>query len=177
MQPTFFSGIKEYDTEGRKFALASLRGGRVVGTKGRVTYQYLFEVTPVAYSIQNEVENPAFISKEETPKIGETIRENTYSWAVMPAQFRFIFMPNRRLKPYAQTGAGFIFSKKPIPIPQSPSYNFAGDFGGGLMYSVKKRQTINFGYRYYHISNMNIGEINPGYNANVFYVGYSWFSK
>lgn len=34
-----------------------------------------------------------------------------------------------------------------------------------------------FGYRYFHISNMNTGVINPGYNANVFYIGYSSFYK
>ena len=40
MQPTFFSGDKEYDTEGRKFGGVSVHVGRVIGTKGPVTYQY-----------------------------------------------------------------------------------------------------------------------------------------
>jgi opacity protein-like surface antigen len=179
LQPTFFSGRKEYDTSGRQFTLGSIRFGRVVGTKGPVTYQYIFEAIPVAFSIKNEVVNPGYNGSDEgeEPRVPATIRENTYSWGVTPAGFRFIFMPNRRVKPFAQVGAGFIFSKKPIPVPQSPTYNFAGDFGGGIMYSVDRRQTLNFGYRYYHISNMNIGSINPGYNASVFYFGYSWFSK
>lgn len=177
MQPTFFSGEKEYDTEGRKFGGVSIHAGKVIGTKGPVTYEYLFEAIPLAIAIKNEVTNPAFISEEETPDVAPTVRENTYAWGVMPAGFRFIFRPEKRLKPYVRVGAGFVFSSKPIPVPESPSYNFAGDFGGGVMYSVNKRQAVTFGYRYFHISNMNIGEINPGYNANVFYVGYSWFSK
>lgn len=177
MQPTFFSGAKEYDTDGRKFATASIRFGRVIGTHKGVTYEYLFEAIPIALAIKNEVKNPAFVSDEETPNEPYTIRENTYGFAVMPAGFRFIFMPKRRLKPYVQTAAGSIFTKKPIPVPESPAYNFAGAASVGLMYSVKKRQTINFGYRYFHISNMNIGEMNPGYNASIFYIGYSFFSK
>lgn len=177
MQPTFLSGREEYDTDGRKFALGSIRWGRVIGTTRGITFQYLFEAIPVAFAVKNEVRNPEFKSPKETPDVPQTIRTNTYSMAINPAGFRFIFLPNRRLKPFVQTSAGFIFSKKPIPIPESPSYNFAADFGGGLMYSVSKRQTVNFGYRYFHISNMNIGEINPGYNANVFYVGYSFFYK
>jgi opacity protein-like surface antigen len=176
MQPTFFSGRKEYDTDGRKFTMTSIRFGRVVGTAKRVTYQYLFEVIPVSFAVKNEVK--ARIPEGRDPeRFTKTVRENTYGIGFEPAAFRFLFTPSRRLKPYAQAGAGFIFTSKPIPVPESPRYNFIGDFGGGLMYSLSERRTVNFGYRYFHISNMNIGEINPGYNANVFYVGYSLFSK
>jgi len=177
MQPTFFSGRKEYDTDGRKLALGSFRWGRVFGTVKGVTYEYLFETMPIAFAIKNEVVNP-FVSRDgKSGKKITTVRENTYGAAIHPAGFRFVFLPDRRMKPYVQTSAGFIFSSKPVPVPQSPGYNFSGDFGGGLMYSMDKDRTINFGYRYFHISNMNIGEINPGYNANVFYIGYSSFYK
>ena len=176
MQPTFFSGRKEYDTDGRQFAMASFRWGRVIGTKHGVTYQYMFRVIPVSFAIKNEVWNPdrKYDAPDGQP---ETVRRTTYGFGIEPAGFRFIFMPKRRLKPFAQTAAGFLFSRKPIPVPQSPNYNFIGEFGGGLSYSITPRRTVNFGYRYFHISNMNIGEINPGYNANVFYIGYSFFSK
>jgi hypothetical protein len=178
MQPTFFSGRKEYDTDGRKLALGSFRWGRVIGTVKGVTYEYLLEAMPIAVAIKNEVANPGYVRDEEKQKgASSTIRQNTYGAAINPAGFRFVFLPKKRLKPFVQMSAGFIFTRKPIPVPESPSYNFSGDFGGGLMYSLEKHQTINFGYRYFHISNMNIGEINPGYNANVFYVGYSSFYK
>lgn len=177
MQPTFLSGTKEYDTDGRKFVLGSYRWGRVLGTVKGVTYQYLFEAIPFAYAVQNEVRDPAYPTDEKSGTQIYTRRENTYGAAIHPAGFRFVFLPSRRLKPFVQTSAGFIFTRKPMPVPESPSYNFSADFGGGLMYSLDKRRTINFGYRYFHISNMNIGEINPGYNANVFYIGYSSFYK
>lgn len=177
MQPTFLSGHKEYDTTGRKFVSVNMHFGKVIGTVKGVTYEYLFDVSPVNFAIQNEVVNPNYISEDETPNTTPTIRENTYGFGFQPAKFRFTFMPKRRLKPYLEAGAGFLFTSKPIPVPESPRYNFIGDFGGGLMYHIKPRQAVRFGYRYFHVSNMNIGEINPGYNANIFYVGYSWFSK
>ncbi|MFN3329310.1 MAG: hypothetical protein ACK419_00095 [Pyrinomonadaceae bacterium] len=34
-----------------------------------------------------------------------------------------------------------------------------------------------FGYKYYHISNANRGLINPGFDNNIFFVGYRFFSK
>lgn len=178
IQPTFFSGHKEYDTNGRKFVLASVRYGRVIGTAKGVTYEYLFEFSPLSLAIKNEVRDRGrSLSNAEDPKHRSTVRRNTYGVAVMPAGFRFVFLPERRLKPYAQAGAGFLFSRKPIPTPASPSYNFAGDFGGGIMYSLSRRRTVQVGYRYFHLSNMNIGEVNPGYNANTFYIGFSFFSK
>ena len=171
-QPTFLSGREEYNTDGRKFMLGSFRWGRVIGTTKGVTYEYLFEAMPMVFAMRNEVRDTATSDAKK-----HTVRENTYGAAIHPAGFRFVFLPKRRLKPYAQTSAGFIFTRKPVPVPESPNYNFSGDFGGGLMYSVDKFRTINFGYRYFHISNMNIGEINPGYNANIFYIGYSSFYK
>ncbi|MEP7211544.1 MAG: acyloxyacyl hydrolase [Acidobacteriota bacterium] len=177
MQPTFFSGRKEYDTDGRKFAMTSFRFGRVVGTAKHVTFEYLFEVIPVSFAMKNEVDKRDVGTEKDDKKFTKTIRENTYGIGFEPASFRFLFAPAKRLKPFVQVGAGFIFTSKPIPVPESPRYNFIGDFGGGLMFSVSEKRTINFGYRYFHISNMNIGEINPGYNANVFYLGYSIFSK
>jgi opacity protein-like surface antigen len=177
MQPTFLSGREEYDTTGRKLVLGSFRWGRVIGTTKGVTYQYLFEAMPIATAIRNEVRNPDYTIDGKNGNVFATVRENTYGAAVHPAGFRFIFLPKRRLKPYVQTSAGFIFSRKPIPVPGSPSYNFSGDFGGGLMFNLDRKRTVNVGYRYFHISNMNIGEINPGYNANIFYIGYSSFYK
>ena len=177
MQPTFFSGRKEYDTEGRKFAMASFKWGRVVGTAKGITWEYFFEIIPVAFAINNEVKNPKFVSPEETPAEPATVRKNTYGFGFEPAGFRLIFRPKKRIKPFFRAGAGFIFTAKPIPVPESPSYNFIGDFGGGIIYHLDKKYTMDFGYRYFHISNMNIGEINPGYNANVFYVGFSRFYK
>lgn len=170
MQPVFFSGRKEYDTGGRKFAMTSFRYGKVLGTVKNVTYEYAVEVIPVAMAIKNEVRSG---KASGTP----TQRARTYAFGIQPLSFRFIFMPDRRLKPFVRVGAGFIFSAKPIPVPGSTTYNFIGDFGGGLMYHVTRKRTVNVGYRYFHISNMNIGDVNPGYNANVFYVGYSLFSK
>ncbi len=167
-QPTFFSGIKEYNTSGRRFAMTSFRLGHIVGTRGGVTYQYLFEVMPLSMALKNE-------TKSGDQK--KTKRTNTYAFGIEPIGFRFLFRPNSRLKPYVQSGAGFIFSAKPIPVPDGLSTNFIGDFGGGMVYSVTPTRLVNFGYRYFHISNMNLGKINPGYNANVFYVGYSFLVR
>ena len=175
-RPTNFNE-REFDTAGRKFALLSVRWGRIIGTPKNITYEYQIEVAPVALAIKNEVANPAFQTVAATPNVAPTVRETTYGFAVSPIGFRFLFRPDKRLKPFVGLHAGFIFFRKPVPLPQSLSYDFTGDFGGGIQYQFEKNKAVSFGYRYYHISNMNIGTINPGYKAQIFYIGYSFFYK
>lgn len=177
--PSNFAGPKEYDVYGRDLYLANFRVGRVIGTKGRVTYEYLFGATPLAVFTQNEVANPDYVSATATPNVAPTKREITYGVGVQPVNFRFIFLPRRRIKPYAQAGAGLLYTTKPVPVPVSRTINLTGDFGGGVMYMLSEKRAVNFGYKYFHISNGNIGGKinNPGYNANVFSVTYSFFWK
>lgn len=177
--PSNFAGPKEYDVYGRDLHLTTFRLGRVIGTKGMITYQYFFSAAPLAVFTKNEVKNPAFISEEKTPNVSPTRRRTTVGFGVQPVNFRFIFLPDSRLKPFAQVGAGILLTNNAIPVPAGKPLNFTGDFGGGIQYFTSRRRAITFGYKYFHISNGNIGGRinNPGYNANVFYFSYSIFYK
>lgn len=176
--PSNFSGPKEYDVYGRRVITTSLRFGRVIGTKGPVTFEYLFEVLPLVVFFKNEVKNKAYKARmNETTLVPATRRETTYGVGVQPLGFRFIFLPEKRIRPFAQVGTGVLFTNKAVPVPYSKNINFTGDFGGGVQYFVSRRRAVSFGYRYFHISNANVGGKvnNPGYNANIFYFGYSFF--
>jgi len=177
--PTNLGGPREFATEGRDVHLFSFSLGRVIGTKGKVTYEYFFSAIPLAIFARNEVTNPAFVSPAATPSVSPTLRETTYGVGIQPLNFRFIFLPKKRLKPYAQAGGGLLFTNKAVPVPNAKSYNLIGDFGGGLMYLMTRKHAVNIGYKYFHISNANInGKINnPGLNANTFYASYSVLFK
>ena len=174
--PSNFAGPKEFDVYGRDLNLVSFRIGRVIGTKKNVSYQYMFGVTPLSIFTKNEVKNPDYVSAAATPNVAKTIRKTTYAIAFQPVNFKFIFFAKNRLKPYAQTGAGLLYASKPVPVPYSKRFNFTGDFGGGLMYMLNEKRAVSLGYKYFHISNGNIGGKinNPGFNANVFYINYSF---
>lgn len=174
--PSNFAGPKEFDVYGRDLNLFSFRVGRVIGTKKNVSYQYLFGATPLGIFTKNEVTNPAYVSATPTPNAAKTVRRTTYAVAIQPVNFKFIFFAKNRLKPYAQTGAGLLYASKPVPVPYSKRFNFTGDFGGGLMYMLSEKRAVSLGYKYFHISNGNIGGKinNPGFNANVFYINYSF---
>ena len=54
-------------------------------------------------------------------------------------------------------------------------FNFTFDFGGGIQLFTKNHNAVTLGYKYDHISNAYRGQINPGFDSNVFYVGFSFF--
>ncbi|HEX8288261.1 MAG TPA: acyloxyacyl hydrolase [Pyrinomonadaceae bacterium] len=175
--PSNFAGPKEFDVYGRDLHLVTFRFGRVIGTKKNVSYQYMFGVTPLAVFTKNEVVNPEYVSPTATPTIAPTKRETTYGLGFQPVNFKFIFLAKNRLKPYAQVGAGILVTNKAVPVSRSTLFQLTGDFGGGLMYMLSPNKAVSLGYKYFHISNGNInGKINnPGFNANVFYLNYSFF--
>ncbi|MBC7795293.1 MAG: acyloxyacyl hydrolase [Pyrinomonadaceae bacterium] len=175
IQPTFLSGRKEYDTSGRKLLATSFHFGRVIGTKRGVTYEYMFEVSPFAVALNNEVRNKDFVSATQTPNISPTKRRTSYGAGFQPAVFKFTFMPKKRVKPFARVGAGMIFFNDNFPTSDATKYNFTGEFGGGVQFHTSRKRALNVGYKYFHISNFNTSRANPGYNANVVYVGYSLF--
>lgn len=175
--PSNFAGPKEFDVYGRHLYMGTFRFGRVVGTKRNVSYEYLFGVTPLAVFSKNEVVNTDYVSPTETPNLAPTKRETSYGIGFQPINFKFIFLAKNRLKPYALTGAGIMVVNKAVPVPRSTLFQLTGEFGGGLMYMLSEKRAVDFGYKYFHISNGNInGKINnPGFNANVFYINYSFF--
>lgn len=174
-EPTHFTGEKTYNTAGRKLGLPVIRWGRVIGTAKGITWQYLIEAAPLVISLKNEVTNPYYVSPAVTPGETPTRRETSYGAVITPVAFRFYFFPKSRVKPFTQIGAGALFTNKPMPLPTTTRINFAGYWGGGVMYQIRRNRAITFGYRYLHISNANTTNPNPGYNANVFSIGYSFF--
>jgi hypothetical protein len=179
LNPSNFAGPKEFDVYGRDLHLFSFRFGRVVGTKKNVSYEYMFGVTPLAIFRANEVVNEDFVSPTETPLVAPTKRETSYGIGFQPVNFKFMFFAKNRLKPYAQVGAGILVTNKSVPVPRSTLFQLTGDFGGGFMYMTSPKRAVSLGYKYFHISNGNInGKINnPGFNANVFYINYSFLFR
>lgn len=177
--PSNFSGPKSFDVYGRDLHLFSVRAGRILGTKNNVSYEYMFGASPLAIFTRNEVVNPAFVSAAATPFVAPTKRETTYGIGIQPVNFKFMFFAKNRLKPYAQVGAGLLFTNKDVPVPRATRLNLTGDFGGGLMYMLTGKRAVSFGYKYFHISNGKglDNANNPGYNANVFYINYSFLCR
>lgn len=170
---TWMSGPKIWDISGHKQLVASVRWGRILGTKGIVTFSYAIEFAPISLAIGNEVVNENFTpgSLMQPP----TKRETTYGVHINPASFRFIFFPKLRLRPFIGSGIGPSYHLKNVPIPSGTKWNLMIDFQIGGQYMLSKKRAVQFGYRYFHLSNVYLSDFNPGYNTNMYFFGYSIF--
>jgi lipid A 3-O-deacylase len=55
-------------------------------------------------------------------------------------------------------------------------FNYTPQFGLGVHYFIKPRQSISVSANAVHISNASMGDANPGVNASVqFSIGYTWW--
>jgi hypothetical protein len=170
---TWMSGPKYYDISNRQHLLGSVRWGKILGTRAFVTYSWAIEIQPINIAFGNEVDNPRYLegSVGEPPRN----REATYGVGINPASFRFIFFPQYRLRPMLGAGFGVVRHYKRVPTVEGTKFNFQADFQIGGQYMLKENKALNFGYRYYHLSNLYLFNFNPGYNVNMFFVGYSVF--
>lgn len=175
--PTKFAGSDEYNLAGRSTAMINFRIGRVIGTGKNITYTYLFGFTPLVVAFGNEVKNPLYLSPPKTPNVPHKRRETSYGAGFSPIDFRFTFLAKRRVKPFAQAGAGMLVFSKSLPLPESRRLQFTGDFGDGVPMHQSQNRVVTLGYRYFHVSNGNLMPkiYNVGYNAQTFYFRFSFF--
>jgi hypothetical protein len=54
-------------------------------------------------------------------------------------------------------------------------FNFTYDFGVGAQVPLTADTAVTLGYSYFHISNAGLGRSNPGFDANLLYLGVSLF--
>lgn len=105
--------------------------------------------------------------------------------SITPIILRWDLASHGRLMPFVQGAGGLIWTNHKFP-PVGPFeqpghqgtsvWNFTPQFGVGLQYFTKPRQSITFNANAVHISNASLGDSNPGVNASVqFQLGYSWW--
>jgi lipid A 3-O-deacylase len=105
--------------------------------------------------------------------------------SVTPVILRWNLRSGHRVLPWIQGAGGLIWTNHkfppigPYPIPNhlgTSVFNYTPQFGVGVHYFVKPRQSISFSANAVHISNASMGDSNPGVNASVqFSIGYTWW--
>ena len=152
--PTVIGTVEE-----RKFLTFGLRYGRIFAASRRVAYEYTIDVIPTAIVFQPAGQSSA------------------YGAGISPIGFKFNFRRHERVKPFVGLSGGFLYFNQPTPVnaPGATRFNFTFDFGGGIQVFVQPKKAVTLGYRFQHISNAYISDVNPGLDANVFYAGFSVF--
>jgi hypothetical protein len=100
------------------------------------------------------------------------LRRRTYGSGLSPEGFQVDFRPRKRVQPFLDHNAGFVFFVDPVLSQRESRLVYTIDFGGGINIFRKARQALTLGYRYQHLASANFGS---GTDANTFYVGVSRF--
>jgi hypothetical protein len=148
--------------EDARLGLLGLRYARVLARGENVALKYTLDAVPVALLSYPSLATPG-------------ARRTVYGAGLSPVGFQVNFRRRERIQPFAQASGGFIYFRERIPDERGAQFNFAADFGGGVQVKTGARRAWTFGYRYQHISNGYRADANPGFDSNLFYVGFSIF--
>jgi lipid A 3-O-deacylase len=79
------------------------------------------------------------------------------------------------MTPYLELAGGAIRTNANLPSGDTSNFNFSARGGGGIQLFAKRRQSVEIGCRWWHISNANLGVRNTEFNGIQVSLGYHWF--
>lgn len=161
------------------FGFVSFRYSRhLIGSKN-VALKYTIDVIPAAF-----INYDKRIVVQTAPGTFATQSENTtvYGLGLTPVGFQLNFRRGKKIQPFLTANAGLIRFAKTIPDDRSVvfpnrygrQFNFTLAGGGGLEFATENGKSFIVGFKFHHISNASTGNINPGFDQNLFYVGYTF---
>ncbi len=154
-------------TERVRLGLVAFRYARVFARGENLALKYTLDAVPVA-----SMSFPVF---ETTAGGVREVRKTITGAGLSPVGFQLNFRRRERVQPFAQASGGFLYFGERVPTASGAQFNFTGDFGGGVQWKTGARRAWTVGYRYHHVSNGYRADVNPGFDSNLFYVGFSIF--
>ena len=168
----FAPAVRTFDLDGRtwdgKLGIGALRYSRRFNNSDWINLKYTADASVVVMNYPDkEFVGPLVTRKRET-KVG---------FGFAPIGLQANFRPRKKVQPFIGLHLGFLPFTETTPNVTGKKLNFTTAGGGGIEYRLKNKKALTFGYNFYHISNASRGIENPGYDAQIFFVGYTFFSK
>jgi len=96
---------------------------------------------------------------------------DTYGVGASPAGLRVTFRTANRVQPFVAGSTGLLYFVDALPNERGKHLSFMFDVGAGVQVVLTSNLILTAGYRYLHLSNGFRGQINPGIDANLLYLG------
>lgn len=172
--PRLFSGSRK-----STFGEFGFRYSRRIATTENVAIKYQIDVIPLAvisYRVERE-----FLVPPSTVVVNRD-RDTAYAAGLTPVSFQANFRRRNKIQPFVTASAGLLIFGKKIPDDRSPlrpnqvgrRLNFTLAGGGGVEFMTDDARSYTVGFKFHHISNSSTGNINPGFDQNLFYFGYTF---
>lgn len=156
-------------TKGAQFALIGIEFGHVLATEHHMAVRYTADLIPAAILAypappRPEGESADTIAPSPSPVVGV---------GMAPVGLQFVYRTHRRAQPFFGGSGGLVAFPEPIPDGRGRGLNYTFDVSVGVRWVLGANRVLAIGYRFHHLSNGFRGEINPGFDANIFYIGLS----
>lgn len=161
------------------FGFAAVRYSRRIASSDSLALKYQIDFLPLAV-----IEYDKQLVTQTAPATFAVRNERTtaYGAGFSPVGLQLNFRRRNKIQPFAAVNAGLIYFNKSIPDDRTATFpnrfgthlNFATNAGGGVEFASESSSAVTVGYKFQHISNASRGNINPGFNQNILYVGYTF---
>ena len=156
-----------------------LRYSRRIATTENLALKYQIDLIPLAV-INYRVER--LVQLSPTTLTYDRDRETAYAAGLTPVNLQLNFRRRNKIQPFLTAEAGLLIFGKKIPDDRSPlrpnqvgrRLNFTLAGGGGVEFLTDDARSYTVGFKFHHISNASTGNINPGFDQNLFYFGYTF---
>ena len=165
-------------TDDRQLGLLAVRYGRTLWQNHFASFQWTIDVLPMELVLEPKIIGAIFTTPPPRTTYIEGHREYVYGGGINPLGLKMNFFRPHRLQPFVASTAGFVASvdRVPLDFPGGTLFNFTFDFQAGFQrFNSDRTRAWMFGYKLQHISNAYRGRLNPGMDANVIFLGYSFF--
>ncbi len=170
--------VRTFDVGGRtwdaQYGMAALRYSRRFNNSDWLNIKYTVDAIPVAV-----LNYPDTVLTQTGPNTfrADRVRETRYAFGASPFGLQFNFRPRKKLQPFIGLSLAALVFNKTTPNDLGKKLNFGSEGGVGIEYRLANKKAVTFGYKFYHISNASRGEVNPGYDAQLLYLGYTFWGK
>ena len=159
-------------TPDARFGIIAFRYSRRFNNNDTINLKYTADAVPAAF-----LNYPDLEVVPGTPPSIRGVRPTRYGFGAAPLGLQVNFRPRKNVQPFIGSSGGFLYFNERTPNFGGTRFAFTADLGGGVEFKLRERRALTVGYKYYHISNWDRGLVNPGYDNNLFYVGYTFFSN
>jgi hypothetical protein len=172
--PRVFSGSRR-----SSFGEIGFQYARRIASSRNVALKYTIDAIPLAILSYRQEK---LIQIAPNTFAYDRSRVTAYGVSLTPVGFQLNFLRQRKIQPFITANAGMISFNKSVPDDRSPlrpdrrgrQFNFTLAGGGGVEFLTEEARSFRIGFKFHHISNASTGNINPGFDQNLFYFGYTF---
>lgn len=155
----------------RDLYMAGIRFLHAAEATRDVTLEYYVDLVPLIRSTNTPTEYrwecSASVERGCTDRM---ITGTVPGFGITPVGLQLRAFARRKVQMTFALGLGAAWYQRPIPDPDERQLNFMGDAGVGVQFELGDAAVLA-GIRHSHTSNGGTGEVNPGLDSRVVYLG------